>query len=84
MKAPKQDPTCVLANILAAHYLCSADSSRAMPLLEAAKSCLVQILQLFLVFFLYLAVWFTYVLLISLFRNKLVCMRKWFLRQSVI
>ncbi|XP_015074708.1 tetratricopeptide repeat protein 38 [Solanum pennellii] len=42
LEAPKQDPTCVLANILAAHFLCSADSSRAMPLLEAAKSCLEQ------------------------------------------
>lgn len=81
MEAPKQDPTCVLANILAAHFLCSADSSRAMPLLEAAKSHLVQILQLFLIIFLYLRVWITYVLLISLFRNKLARMRKWFLRQ---
>ncbi|KAH0672048.1 hypothetical protein KY284_023135 [Solanum tuberosum] len=42
LEAPKQDPTCVLANILAAHFLCSADSSRAMLLLEAAKSCLEQ------------------------------------------
>ncbi|XP_060214484.1 uncharacterized protein LOC132641488 isoform X1 [Lycium barbarum] len=42
LEAPKQDPTCVLANILAAQYLCSADSSRAMPLLEAAKSRLEQ------------------------------------------
>ncbi|XP_075096787.1 uncharacterized protein LOC107809292 [Nicotiana tabacum] len=42
LEAPKQDPNCVLANILAAHYLSSADSSRAMPLLEAAKSYLEQ------------------------------------------
>ncbi|XP_019238542.1 PREDICTED: tetratricopeptide repeat protein 38 isoform X3 [Nicotiana attenuata] len=42
LEAPKQDPTCVLANILAAHYLSSGDSSRAMPLLEAAKSYLEQ------------------------------------------
>ncbi|XP_075104170.1 uncharacterized protein LOC107764562 isoform X2 [Nicotiana tabacum] len=42
LEAPKQDPTCVLANILAAHYLSSADSSRALPLLQAAKSYLEQ------------------------------------------
>lgn len=64
MEAPKQDPTCVLANILAAHFLCSADSSRAMPLLEAAKSCLVQILQLFGLYFCIWEFGFAYLLLI--------------------
>ncbi|CAN4124353.1 unnamed protein product [Withania somnifera] len=42
LEAPKQDPTCVLANILAAQFLSAADSSRVMPLLEAAKSRLEQ------------------------------------------
>lgn len=34
------DSQCVLGNILAAHFLCSVDSSRALPLIDAAKSCL--------------------------------------------
>ncbi|XP_073141862.1 uncharacterized protein [Henckelia pumila] len=40
LDAPKSDPQCVLGNILAAHFLCSADSSRAQPHIEAAKSYL--------------------------------------------
>ncbi|KAL0385676.1 UNVERIFIED_CONTAM: hypothetical protein Sradi_2961900 [Sesamum radiatum] len=38
LEAPESDPECVLGNILAAHFLCSADSSRAVPLINAAKS----------------------------------------------
>ncbi|KAH6815684.1 Tetratricopeptide repeat superfamily protein [Perilla frutescens var. frutescens] len=38
LEAPKSDPECVLANILAAHFLCSADSSRAPDFINAAKS----------------------------------------------
>ncbi|KAL0421205.1 UNVERIFIED_CONTAM: hypothetical protein Slati_3143400 [Sesamum latifolium] len=38
LEAPESDPDCVLGNILAAHFLCSADSSRAVPLINAAKS----------------------------------------------
>ncbi|XP_073035847.1 uncharacterized protein [Primulina eburnea] len=40
LDAPRSDPQCVLGNILAAHFLCSADSSRAAPFIDAAKSCL--------------------------------------------
>ncbi|XP_073295130.1 uncharacterized protein [Primulina huaijiensis] len=40
LDAPRSDPLCVLGNILAAHFLCSADSSRAPPFIDAAKSCL--------------------------------------------
>lgn len=40
LDAPRSDPQCVLGNILAAHFLCSADSSRSSPFIEAAKSCL--------------------------------------------
>lgn len=40
LDAPRSDPQCVLGNILAAHFLCSADSSRAPPFIDAAKSCL--------------------------------------------
>ncbi|KAG8366277.1 hypothetical protein BUALT_Bualt17G0059700 [Buddleja alternifolia] len=38
LEATKSDPQCVLGNILAAHFLCSADSSRAPLLIDAAKS----------------------------------------------
>ncbi|KAL0336288.1 UNVERIFIED_CONTAM: hypothetical protein Sradi_4840700 [Sesamum radiatum] len=38
LEAPESDPECVLGNILAAHFLCSGDSSRAVPLINAAKS----------------------------------------------
>ncbi|KAL6533551.1 hypothetical protein OROMI_027663 [Orobanche minor] len=37
-EAPKSDPECVLGNILAAHFLCSSDSSRAPEFIDAAKS----------------------------------------------
>ncbi|KAI3467416.1 hypothetical protein Pfo_024079 [Paulownia fortunei] len=40
LEAPKSDPDCVLGNILAAHFLCSAGSSRAHQLIDTAKSCL--------------------------------------------
>ncbi|XP_075482326.1 uncharacterized protein LOC142522678 isoform X1 [Primulina tabacum] len=40
LDAPRSDPQCVLGNILAAHFLCSGDSSRASPFIDAAKSCL--------------------------------------------
>ncbi|PIN15205.1 hypothetical protein CDL12_12137 [Handroanthus impetiginosus] len=38
LEAPKSDPDCVLGNILAAYFLCSADPSHALPLIRAAKS----------------------------------------------
>lgn len=38
LEAPKADPHCVLANILAAHFLSSYDSSKASSFLDAAKS----------------------------------------------
>ncbi|CAA0834723.1 Tetratricopeptide repeat (TPR)-like superfamily protein [Striga hermonthica] len=38
LEAPKCDPECVLGNILAAHFLCSSDSSHAAQLLDTAKS----------------------------------------------
>ncbi|KAL2510192.1 Tetratricopeptide repeat (TPR)-like superfamily protein [Forsythia ovata] len=38
LEAPRNDPKCVLGNILAAHFLCSSDTSRALPLIDAAKS----------------------------------------------
>lgn len=38
LEAPKSDPECVLGNILAAQFLCSADSSRAPEFIDAAKS----------------------------------------------
>ncbi|XP_048231867.1 tetratricopeptide repeat protein 38 isoform X2 [Ricinus communis] len=38
LEAPLHDHDCVLANILAAHFLCSGDSSRAAPYIQAAKS----------------------------------------------
>ncbi|KZV32256.1 tetratricopeptide repeat protein 38 [Dorcoceras hygrometricum] len=40
LDAPRNDPKCVLGNILAAHYLSSSASSRALPFIDAAKSCL--------------------------------------------
>ncbi|KAE9607124.1 hypothetical protein Lal_00026131 [Lupinus albus] len=40
LEAASHDKDCVLANILAAHYLHSSDSSRASPYLHAAKSYL--------------------------------------------
>ncbi|KAK6160064.1 hypothetical protein DH2020_003445 [Rehmannia glutinosa] len=40
LEAPESDPECVLGNILAAHFLCSAGSSRASQLINAATSCL--------------------------------------------
>ncbi|GER32282.1 tetratricopeptide repeat protein [Striga asiatica] len=42
LEAPKCDPECVLGNILAAHFLCSSDSSHATQLLDTAKSHLEQ------------------------------------------
>ncbi|CAK9172223.1 unnamed protein product [Ilex paraguariensis] len=42
LEAPVHDPHCVLANILAAHFLCSSDPSRALLYLDAAKSRLEQ------------------------------------------
>ncbi|KAG2707321.1 hypothetical protein I3760_05G143400 [Carya illinoinensis] len=42
LEAPFHDKDCVLANILAAHFLCSSDPSRAPSHLQAAKSCLAQ------------------------------------------
>ncbi|KAF7809212.1 tetratricopeptide repeat protein 38 isoform X1 [Senna tora] len=42
LKAPDHDEACVLANILAAHYLYHSDPSRATSFLEAAKSHLEQ------------------------------------------
>ena len=41
LEAPKSDPECVLGNILAAHFICSADPSRAPEFIDAAKSHLV-------------------------------------------
>jgi hypothetical protein len=41
LEAVVHDNNCVLANTLAAHYVCSSDSSRATSLLLAAKSHLV-------------------------------------------
>ncbi|XP_042049056.1 tetratricopeptide repeat protein 38-like [Salvia splendens] len=38
LEAPKSDPECVLGNILAAHFLCSADPSHAPEFIDAAKS----------------------------------------------
>ncbi|CAI9779336.1 unnamed protein product [Fraxinus pennsylvanica] len=38
LEATINDPKCVLGNILAAHFLCSSDPSRALPLIDAAKS----------------------------------------------
>ncbi|XP_047957690.1 tetratricopeptide repeat protein 38 isoform X1 [Salvia hispanica] len=38
LEAPKSDPECVLGNILAAHFICSADPSRAPEFIDAAKS----------------------------------------------
>ncbi|XP_042056598.1 tetratricopeptide repeat protein 38-like [Salvia splendens] len=38
LEAPKSDPECVLGNILAAHFLCSSDPSRAPEFIDAAKS----------------------------------------------
>ncbi|XP_057949196.1 uncharacterized protein LOC131144514 [Malania oleifera] len=42
LEAPRHDQQCVLGNILAAHFLCSADPSRAPFHLEAAQSRLEQ------------------------------------------
>lgn len=42
LEAPAHDPHCVLANILAAHFCASSDSSRAPSFLRAAKSKLEQ------------------------------------------
>ncbi|XWS68890.1 hypothetical protein CRYUN_Cryun04dG0132600 [Craigia yunnanensis] len=42
LEAPVHDKDCVLANILAAHYLCSSDPSKAPSHIEAAKSRLEQ------------------------------------------
>ncbi|KAE8023353.1 hypothetical protein FH972_009061 [Carpinus fangiana] len=42
LEAPGHDKDCVLANILAAHFLCSSDPSRAPSHLQAAKSRLEQ------------------------------------------
>ncbi|KAL6350457.1 hypothetical protein AAG906_019104 [Vitis piasezkii] len=42
LEAPLRDQHCVLANILAAHFLCSADPSRAPLHIQAAKSRLQQ------------------------------------------
>lgn len=43
LEAPDHDKDCVLANILAAHFLCSSDRSRAVSHLQAAKSRLVSL-----------------------------------------
>lgn len=48
--APQADPDCVLGNILAAHFLCSSDPSKAPGFLDAAKSHLVNFL--FILFYL--------------------------------
>ncbi|BFG16581.1 hypothetical protein CerSpe_028550 [Prunus speciosa] len=45
LEAPSHDKDCVLANILAAHFLCSSDPSRAPSHLQAAKSRLEQATQ---------------------------------------
>ncbi|GLT86341.1 hypothetical protein SLE2022_044860 [Rubroshorea leprosula] len=42
MEAPVHDKDCVLANILAAHFLSSGNATKALPYLEAAKSRLDQ------------------------------------------
>ncbi|KAL6187151.1 hypothetical protein ACLB2K_043266 [Fragaria x ananassa] len=42
LEAPTHDSNCVLANILAAHFLCSSDPSKAHPYLQAANSRLEQ------------------------------------------
>ncbi|XVF44139.1 hypothetical protein PTKIN_Ptkin02bG0096900 [Pterospermum kingtungense] len=42
LEAPVHDKDCVLANILAAHFLCSSDPSKALSHIEAAKSRLEQ------------------------------------------
>ncbi|GLT41581.1 hypothetical protein SLA2020_156340 [Shorea laevis] len=42
MEAPVHDKDCVLANILAAHFLYSGNATKALPYLEAAKSRLDQ------------------------------------------
>lgn len=42
LEAPVHDKDCVLANILAAHFLCSSDPSRAPSHFQAAKSLLEQ------------------------------------------
>ncbi|KAM5566600.1 tetratricopeptide repeat protein 38 [Rosa sericea] len=42
LEAPAHDHNCVLANILAAHFLCSSDPSKAPSHLQAAKSRLEQ------------------------------------------
>ncbi|XP_022775989.1 tetratricopeptide repeat protein 38-like isoform X1 [Durio zibethinus] len=42
LEAPVHDKDCVLANILAAHFLCSSDPSKAPSYIEAAKSRLEQ------------------------------------------
>ena len=45
LEAPAHDNNCVLANILAAHFLCSYDPSKAPSHLQAAKSRLVSLFQ---------------------------------------
>lgn len=45
LEAPSHDKDCVLANILAAHFLCSSDPSRAPSYLQAAKSRLVSLFE---------------------------------------
>jgi hypothetical protein len=43
LEAPGHDKDCVLANILAAHFLCSSDPSRAPSHLQDAKPRLVSV-----------------------------------------
>ena len=43
LEAPAHDKDCVLANIWAAHFLCSSDPSRAPSHLQAAKSRIVSV-----------------------------------------
>lgn len=50
LEAPVHDKDCVLANILAAHFLFSSDPSEASLHIEAAKSRLVIFFSLYLVF----------------------------------
>ncbi|PKA54265.1 hypothetical protein AXF42_Ash000098 [Apostasia shenzhenica] len=40
LEAPRHDPTCILGNVLAAHFLASADPPRASSLLSAAAAAL--------------------------------------------
>lgn len=51
LEAAKHDKDCVLANILAAHFLSSSDSFKASLHIQAAKSRLVSFFAFYYIFF---------------------------------